>query len=153
MVLPLFCLAFVPGVAFKDILYALVAGLVLVSNAARIGWSRDCRRRRRTRAYCFLRLFSVSNGAKTLTSPEILPYGLPLLQNCRRTKAVVPIDKTGSFSDVVPRDCPLSQLPSDLLRRGQKEWRIRKEIFSLEKKPHAIISCARRLLVTTPTPS
>ena len=73
MVMPLFCLAFVPGVAFKDILYALVAGLFWypVSPSARIGLE-SCR----TRAYCFLRIvFGFKRSFVKSTSPEILPYG------------------------------------------------------------------------------
>ena len=94
MVMPLFCLAFVPGVAFKDILYALVAGLVLVSGIAicsywigveiaGVGGG--------LALIAFSVLFSVSKRsfAKSLTSPEILPYGL-LIAAVVVQKLVVP---------------------------------------------------------------
>ena len=94
MVMPLFCLAFVPGVAFKDILYALVAGLVLVSGIAicsywigveiaGVGGG--------LALIAFSVLFSVSKRsfAKSLTSPEILPYGL-LIAAVVLQKLVVP---------------------------------------------------------------
>ena len=94
MVMPLFCLAFVPGVAFKDIPYALVAGLVLVSGIAicshwigveiaGVGGG--------LALIVFSVLFSVSKRsfAKSLTSPEILPYGL-LIAAVILQKLVVP---------------------------------------------------------------
>ena len=69
MVMPLFCFAFVPGVAFKDILYALVAGLVWypVSPSARIGLES--------------RLQASAETLRLLLSPYCFRFPSGLLQN------------------------------------------------------------------------